>query len=78
MTKIAKRYKFSPAHKYWFNDGKIERVTGDRKSDINIVDSYDLKTGESGGCLCYGYNLMEGFKKATKEDYEEAKLKSVV
>jgi len=65
-----KYYKTAPKHPYWFNDGFIDKVTGN--GGININETINLKTHKKSGAMIRGYRLFKGYKKATEDDWNKA------
>ena len=75
---IKKRYKKRPAHPFWFNDNRIEKITAmGNKTDWNLYESVLLDTNKKESCIIVGYSLFKGYKKATKEEFEAAFLNAI-
>lgn len=77
MSKIIKRYKTCPKHKYWSNGKEIQKVEKIGTS-FNHLQWVDLEKNKKDGRLIYGYNLVEGFKMSTKEEFDSAILNALL
>lgn len=76
MSKIIKRYKTCPRHKYWSNGHEIQKVEH-MANDWVYLEWVDLENHKKDGRIISGYNLIEGFKKATEEEWNEALLNAL-
>jgi hypothetical protein len=76
MSKIIKRYKRCPRHIYYKNTIEIQKVEN-LGGDLNFIQWVEFSTNKKDGRLIYGYNLVEGFEKATEEEWNEAILNAL-